>query len=147
MISRLAEQDIPHYRPMLLVHSARGARRQSLFPNYLFARIGSVEDSIRVRYTWGVKDVIGYTGSSCPVGEEVIDIIRGREAEDGCIRVSKVFRFREEDRVRLAGGAFHGLEAIFRKYLPARDRIQVLVRLMGRPVLMELNHDRASPVL
>ena len=147
VISRLAEQDIPHYRPMLLVHSARGARRQSLFPNYLFARIGSVEDSIRVRYTWGVKGVVSYAGIACPVDEDIIEVIRAREEGDGCVRISNVFRFRENDRVRLASGAFHGLEAIFRQYVPARERIQVLITLLGRPVVTELHQDQATPVI
>ncbi|HJO03702.1 MAG TPA: transcription termination/antitermination NusG family protein [Acidobacteriota bacterium] len=147
VISRLSEQGIPYYRPMLLAPRARGARRESLFPNYLFVRIGSVEESVRVRYTWGVKGVVSYAGAACPVDDDVIELIRRQEGTDGSIRVSKVFRFRKNARVRLAGGAFHGLEAIFCQYLPARDRIHVLVTLLGRPVLTELHQDRASPVL
>ena len=147
VISRFAEQGIPYYRPMLLVPRARCTRREGLFPNYLFARIGSVEESVQVRYTWGVKGVVGYAGIACPVDEHVIELIRRREEKDGCIRVSKAFLLQENDRVRLAGGAFHGLEAIFRQYLPAKDRIQVLITLMGRAVLMEVQEDRATPVL
>jgi transcriptional antiterminator RfaH len=145
--SRLAEQGIPYYRPMLIVPRARGARRESLFPNYLFVRIGSVEESVRVRYTWGVKGVVSYAGIACPVDEDIIEVIRAREEGDGCVRISNVFRFRENDRVRLASGAFHGLEAIFRQYVPARERIQVLITLLGRPVVTELHQDQATPVI
>lgn len=145
-INQLREQGITLYRPRLRAPRARGLRIESLFPNYLFVRIGSVEESVQVHYTWGVRKILGFGDRPCPVSDEFVELIRARESEDGCIRPSKVFRFSANDRVLLQGGAFHGLEALFQQYRPAKQRIQVLLTIMGRPLLLDIDQDRASPV-
>ena len=42
------------------------------------------------------------------------------------------------DNVKLAGGAFAGLDAVVTQILPARDRVRVLMEFLGRKVEAEL---------
>lgn len=145
VMCQLREEGIPFYHPRLLVPRRNGTRVEPLFPNYLFARVGNVEESVKVRYTPGVRRVLGYGDEPCPVDEELIGLFRSREGEAGYVRPSSVFRFEENDRVRLRGGVLQGLEAIFQRYVPARRRVQVLLTLLGRRVQVELDPDRVAP--
>lgn len=143
---QLRDRGIPYYLPRLLVPRKDGTRVESLFPNYLFARVSSVDESVRVRYTPGVRRLVGYGDEPFPVDDELIELFRSREGEEGYVRPSKVFRFKENDRVRIKGGVLQGLEAIFRRYVPAKRRVQVLLTLLGRSVQVELEPDRVAPL-
>ncbi len=85
MTCRHREHSISHHRPRLKAPRSRSMLVESLFPDYIFTRIGNVEESIEVRYTWGVKSILGYNDHLCPVDEEVVVLIGFRESNDGCI--------------------------------------------------------------
>jgi transcription antitermination factor NusG len=137
---------ITAYRPCMEAPCRRGRRVVPLFPNYVFVRLRSVEECVSIRYTPGVRRLLGVEDGSLPIDDAVIELIRMREGEDGLIRPSSVFHFRESDRVRLRGGPFNDLEALFQRYLPGRNRVQVLLSLLGRVVPMQLAADEVLPV-
>ena len=49
------------------------------------------------------------------------------------------------DDVLLTGGALHGLQAVVTQYLPARERIRVLLEFMGRQMEFEVPAHSALP--
>jgi transcription antitermination factor NusG len=51
------------------------------------------------------------------------------------------------DRVRLSGTLFHGMEAEVLCLLPARQRIRVLLDLLGGPAPAEIAASEVVPVL
>lgn len=142
VLAHLEDKRLPYYRPRLRAPSRRGSRVVPLFPGYLFVSLASVGECVDVRYTPGVRRLLGYGDEPFPIDESLIELIRARESGDGVIRPCKLFRFREQERVRLSGGAFDGLEALFQEYLPGKQRAQVLLQMLGRqvPVQVSVNH-------
>jgi len=142
VLAHLEDKRLPHYQPLLQAPERRGSRVVPLFPNYLFVQISNVRESVDVRYTPGVRKLLGYGDEPFPVEEDLIEVIRQRESDDGLIRPGRLFRFREAEGVRVRGGAFDGLQALFQHYLPGKQRAQILLQLLGRQVPMEIpvNH-------
>ncbi len=147
VVSRLAETGIPTYRPRLRMPGRRRVRIVSLFPNYLFTGLRSVEESVSVRYSPGVSRLLGFGDQLVPVDDGIIALIREHEGEDGVIRPAQVFHFREQQQVRLRGGAFDGLEAVFERYLGTAERVQVLLTLLGRSVPLQMSANQVLPLV
>lgn len=145
VIANLEHQGISHYQPRLEVPARRRARVVPLFPGYLFARLESVRDSVRVRYTPGVRRLVGGGDRPMPISDEVVDFIRAREGEDGVIHPSGLFDFEPNQRARVRGGALDGLEVLFQNYLPDGQRVEVLLELLGRQVRTVVPADRLVP--
>lgn len=141
VLAHFTHEGISHYQPRLETPGRRGTRTVDLFPGYLFAHLDSVEDSVRVRYTPGVKRLVG-EGVPTRVDDGLVDEIRAREADDGVIRPSMLWEFSRGDIGVVRGGAFEGLEAVFQGYLPGRQRIEILLTLMGREVITVIPADR-----
>ncbi len=146
VLSQFLAADVPVYRPLLLAPGRRGTRVVPLFPSYVFVQIRSVEESVTVRYTPGVRSLLGSGDSPTPVGEAIIQLIREREGDDGFISPSQMFEFRPEQRVLLRGGALDGLEALFQHYMPGRQRLEVLLTLLGRQVAVQVSAESVVPV-
>ena len=145
VISQFGAAGVPVYRPLLLAPGRRRTRVVPLFPSYVFVQIRSVEESVTVRYTPGVRNLLGSRDRPTPVGETIVDLIREREGDDGVINPSQMFQFKPEQRVRLRGGALDGLEALFQHYMPGRQRMEVLLTLLGRQVAVQVSAENAVP--
>lgn len=145
VLAHLEDKRLPYYRPRLRAPYRRGSRVVSLFPGYLFAKLADVGECVDVRYTPGVRRLLGYGDEPFPVDENLIEVIRQRESEDGVIRPCQLFRFENKERVRLSGGAFDGLEALFQQYLPGKQRAQVLLQLLGRQVPIQVSVNQILP--
>ena len=117
----------------------------SLFPGYLLARIDSVRDSVRVRYTPGVRRLVGCGDRPTPISQEVVDLIRAREGNDGLIHPKGLFDFEPNQRVIVRGGALAGLEVLFQSYLPDGKRVDILLDFLGRQVRTVIHADRLLP--
>lgn len=146
VLEHARSRGITAYRPCMEAPCRQGRRVVSLFPNYVFVRLRCVEDSVSVRYTPGVRRLLGIDDGAVPIEDAVIELIKTQEGEDGLIRPSGVFRFNEDERVRLRGGPWDDLEALFQRYLPGTDRVQVLLSLLGRLVPLQLSADEVLPV-
>jgi transcriptional antiterminator RfaH len=145
VVANLQQEGIDYYQPRLEVPGRRRKRVVPLFPGYLFARIGNVSDSVRVRYTPGVKGIVGGTEMPMPIDDEVIDSIRAREESDGIIHPGGVFDFRPQQRAKVRGGSLDGLEVLFQGYLPDGQRVEILLEILGRQVRTVVSVDRLMP--
>jgi len=131
------------FNPRLsLIRSTRRGRRsftESLFPNYLFARF--VQESMleKIQYTPAVKAVLRFGNEVPTIPDNVIEDLRRDLAEIG----SKVFTDApaEGDEVEIATGAFVGTKALVASVLPGKQRIRILLDVMGRSVPAELSLD------
>lgn len=125
-----------------LIRFKRSTRRgpvwvtEALFPSYLFARFDWKECLRLVRHTYGVAGIVHF-GTRWPtipgpvieelqsvLGTEKIKVI-GETIEPG-------------DEVRIAGGAFHGLQGVVTRLMPARERVAVLLEFLGRQTAVEV---------
>jgi transcriptional antiterminator RfaH len=111
---------------------------EPLFPNYLFAQFVPCVLLEKVRYAPGVSTVVHF-GTRIPViPDEVIEELRR------CVEAQGDTAYQEAglnsgDEVEIASGAFQGAQAVVVKVLPAKQRVQVLLEIMGRETALELS--------
>mgnify|MGYP001122526383 CR=1 FL=1 len=109
----------------------RERRVAPFFPGYAFLRFDFPEQFQTVKYTRGVKRVVGTDDGPTPVPEEVVLGIRARE-RDGLI----VFeRYGEEpavgDEIEVVEGPLKGLRGIFRKEAGDSERVMILLNYVS----------------
>ena len=106
-------------------------RVEPFFPGYVFLRYSFPEQFRLVRYTRGVKHVVGNDEGPVPVPEAVIEGLRSRE-RDGLI----VFeRYGEEpvpgQEIEVAAGPLKGLRGVFRNEIGAGERVMILLNYVS----------------
>ena len=129
----------PQLRLVRRTRRGRMCTTESLFPTYLFACF-VLEDSLeKVRYMPAVKEVLEFGGWPPSIPSPVIEELRLRMDEVS----TRVFTDSplEGDEVEINGGPFEGFTASVARVLPGKERVQVLLDMMGRSVQAELSLD------
>ncbi len=151
VIDTLTARSVEAYCPRVL--EPRWHRRAPqgpvpLFPSYVFARFVSPEAFAGVNYCPGAAGVVRFGTDLAAVEDGVIVALREREGERGYVEV-KAARERpvEGSRVRVERGPLAGLEGVVTRYLPARDRVRLLLAVVGgvRNVEVDARHVRRVP--
>jgi transcriptional antiterminator RfaH len=134
------DPDVEVYLPR--IRFKRATRRgpvwftEALFPNYLFARFDLAACLRRVCCARGVRGVVHFGDRWPIVPEGVIGELRATVSAD------HVHVLRDElqpgEAVRIAGGVFHGLQAVVTRVMPSRERAAVLLEFLGRQTTVEL---------
>jgi transcriptional antiterminator RfaH len=116
----------------------RKATTGPLFPGYLFARLSPDEgDLIRIRWTHGVRRVLGDAAGARPVEDAVVEAIRSRADSTGRVRLGTGLR--RGAQVRILVGPLAGLVGILeRPAATALERVCVLLAVFQRPTRVEL---------
>ena len=109
---------------------------ESMFPNYLFARFDWRTSLARVHYAPGVSGVVHFGIKWPTVPDEAITEIRSLLGSEGI----HVIRDAPEagDEVTVAGGVFHGLQAIVSQVMPGKERVMILMDFLGRQTTVEV---------
>ncbi len=134
---------LPVFLPKLEILRKRRSRRVSLveplFPSYLFVYM-TLEPApwYAVKWTPGVKQIVGTGEVPTPVPGEVIALLRGRCGDDEIVQWRPALRGGEA--VRVMHGPFAGLEGVLQRPRSRGDRVRVLLNLLGSlaPVEMDI---------
>jgi transcriptional antiterminator RfaH len=112
-----------------------------LFPGYLFARLSEPEGDLpRVRWTHGVRNVLGNGDGPRPVDDELVEMIRGRADRRGRVRLGAGLR--TGDRVRVVDGPLTGLVGVLERSASGpMERVCVLLEVFHRLTRVELPLD------
>lgn len=110
---------------------------EAMFPNYLFARFIWKASLQTVNSQPGVNKVVHFGNRWPTIPDSVIGDLRTAVGDEN-IRVVPA-DMAPGDPVRIAGGVFHGLEAVVTMVLPSRDRVRVLMEFLGRQTAAELD--------
>ncbi|MBC8095831.1 MAG: transcriptional activator RfaH [Akkermansiaceae bacterium] len=134
------------FNPRLRVERAtqRGLVRtvEPLFPCYVFIQC-QPHDWGDIRYVNGVSSLVHFGEIIPTVPDSVIENLRlCFEAEEPLLVEDPLLPGAE---VTIAEGAFRGFQATVLKALPAQRRVQILLDILGRPTVVEL--DRHSVTL
>lgn len=125
-------QGAEYYSPRAMMRSFKTKllRPAPLFPGYAFARPAG-EQWVFLRGTFGVLDVLMSLGEE-PARLPPVEItrLRAREGADGLVRL-EAHEFKKGERVRVERGAV-SLDAVVADSMAARDRVAVLMQVMGR---------------
>lgn len=110
---------------------------ESLFPNYLFAHfsLGALLD--QVNYTSGVSAVVHFGKRYPSIPNNVIEELHRNFAENDLKVLSDDLN--EGDEVTITGSALSGFHAVVLRKMPGRQRVQVLVDLLGQVATAEVS--------
>ena len=135
------------FHPQLRVERAtrRGVVRviEPLFPCYIFVRC-VIEDRLsEIQHTNGISSLVHFGYRIPTVSDSVIDELQECFASEEPMLVED--RLLPGDEVVVGDGAFAGMRAFVLRVMPARQRVQVLLDILGRPTPVEV--DRCSVAL
>jgi transcriptional antiterminator RfaH len=132
----LQSKNLEVYNPLLAPRSARAERKrpEPLFPRYIFARFALNRYEV-VRYGHGVVNLVSDVQGPLPVLDEVIEEIQSR-LEHGFYQCTNL---KNGDRIIVQAGVFKGVTGIFQTYTARQERVRILMELMKRPVIVEVN--------
>jgi transcriptional antiterminator RfaH len=145
VVKHLTSESIPTFLPLVESIRARQRRRSALleplFPGYLFVRMERVANSPNdwhvVRWTPGVRLILGSEGTPMPVPGGVVEGIQERVSEYGFVRPG--IPFQPRTRVRFRTGPLIGLEALFEHQISRPGRVRVLMMLLGQQTAVEVD--------
>ena len=154
--SFLASTGVETFTPRILVkkqylYVARTCV-QHLFPGYVFSMCELAEITHKLKETWAVREIVGIAGEPSVVARSVIDEIRSRMDESGLVRLDDAASvgdgLKPQDRVEITGGPFFGRSGVFLRSTASRDRIVILLNLLGAaPVEINREHVRPAQVM
>ncbi|MGE5343044.1 MAG: transcription termination/antitermination protein NusG [Candidatus Omnitrophota bacterium] len=98
-----------------------------LFSGYLFAQFSIVDTYHKVRYTRGVKAVLGNNDCLWTINNERIEDIRSREDNGIVMMKRKDDDFKSGDRILIDEGDFDGWEGVFYEELPDNERAIIML--------------------
>lgn len=102
---------------------------QAMFPAYLFARFDLQEQYRAVIHARGVTGMVHFGEQRPAIDPNLITFLRQEIGEDEVKTLKPCME--PGDEVEIANGPFRGLQAIVRHYMPAKDRVQVLMEMLG----------------
>ena len=106
-------------------------RIKPFFPGYGFVYFDYPGQYQLVRYTRGVKKVVGPRESPTPISEDVINEIKAREI-NGLIELQKYGEEPEVgDEIEVMEGALKGLRGIFKREISDKERVMILLNYVS----------------
>lgn len=131
------------YLPTIRLHKTiRRVRKQvvePLFPRYVFCRFNSGTHYRAVRYTRDVLDVVSFGNEAIPVSDQLVSEIRSwveDHARGNCTPA-----FAPGDRVEITFGPMQGLHAVILNAHDDRERVAVLLTMLGNETRVTIDRD------
>jgi len=136
----LSRKAVVTFLPRLLVRHRHASRRwyalEPLFPGYLFAHVVPAAPALsRVRWTPGVRRLLGDDEAPIPVPDDIVLYLRERQGNAGFIAPGQPLQ--PGMAVRFREGPFALLEGIIERPTSRADRVRVLLTLVNFPVAVE----------
>jgi len=113
---------------------------EALFPSYLFARFDYLERWRQINAIPGVTAIVHFGDRAVPVGDEVMAELRSLVTDNETVEV--MAEPAAGDEVVIASGPMSGLRVLVTRVLPARQRIAVLLELLGTYREVEIEKER-----
>src|ERR1044071_4391039 len=127
----------PQLKIERLTRRGRVRSTESLFTNYVFARFILEASFEKVRYSPSVKTVVHFGERLAAIPDRVIDELRHTlAANDGTIFMEAPS---QGDEAEISLGPFRGELGVVTRVLPARQRVEVLLDVMGRSIPAEFS--------
>ena len=122
-------------------------RIKSFFPGYEFIFFDFPAQYQLVKYTRGVKKVVGAREIPVPIPDEVIHEIKSREV-NGLIEIDKYGEKPEVgDEIEVAEGPLKGLRGVFKKELTAKERVLILLNYVTYQAQLIIEKEKLKKVV
>ncbi len=131
--------EVFHPRLRIERRTRRGMVRvnEPLFPCYVFVRCAMPQRLNEVQHTVGVCSVVRFNQRMPTVSDAVIEDLKSC-FDQGETKVVRDL-FAEGKEVFIGQGAFAGWNARVMRVLPSRERVEVLLELLGRLIHVEVD--------
>lgn len=116
---------------------------EALFPCYLFARFDLSSELRRIQSARDVTKVVHFGNHWPVVPDDAIAQLR-EIVGTGDVRVIDP-DLNPGDEVEIAGGAFHGLQAVVTRVIDGSRRVAVLLDFLGRQTMLDLDRVQVVP--
>jgi transcriptional antiterminator RfaH len=141
----LVRQGFKVYMPRYLKRRSHARKIEKiaapLFPRYLFVRIDvGIQRWRSIQSTFGVSRLVLNGSDPALVAQEVLDLLKSREDARGYVKLDQRPNFALGEKVRVLAGAFTENLGLF-DGLADRDRIAILLDLLGRKVRVSIEAD------
>lgn len=107
---------------------------EPLFPNYIFASFDSEKQGHMIKYTRGVRFIVGKQ-NPLAVPQEIIEAIQKRMQGD--IVTPAPEKLEKGDRVLIKEGPFVNFYGIFERDIPGKERAMILLEALHSKVEIE----------
>lgn len=118
---------------------------EAMFPGYIFARFVYPELHRLVASTSGVAKTVSFGGKPAVLDESIIADLRRHIADGETVEITSEIRQGEE--VKVIDGPFLGVRALVTRILPARDRVAILLNMLGQEREIEVSATSVLPDL
>jgi transcriptional antiterminator RfaH len=122
-------------------------RIKPFFPGYEFISFDFPDQYRLVKYTRGVKKVVGVKEIPVPIPNEVIQEIKSREV-NGLIEIDKYGEKPEVgDEIEVVEGPLKGLRGVFKKELTAKERVLILLNYVTYQAQLIIEKEKLKKVV
>jgi transcription antitermination factor NusG len=132
--------DVEVFCPQLRFRRAtvRGAVwfQEAMFPGYLFARFSYPQNGRRVASAHGIRGLVHFGDRIALLSGAEIEPLREQCGTAGLVEINPLLTPGAE--VTVTEGPLHGLEAVVTRVLPGRERVCILLSMLGREIESEL---------
>ena len=146
----LAARGVEAYVPRVIEprwHARAPVGPVPLFPSYVFAHFAPRDRFAAVHYCPGVAGLVRFGGALAAIEDEIIDSLKEREGERGYLVIGEVRREpKKGSRVRVVKGPLAGFEGVVERYMPASDRVRLLLALVRTAKSVEVDAGHIQPV-
>lgn len=122
-------------------------RIKPFFPGYEFISFDFPDQYRLVKYTRGVKRVVGVREIPVSIPNEVIHEIKSREV-NGLIEIDKYGEKPEVgDEIEVVEGPLKGLRGVFKKELTAKERVLILLNYVTYQAQLIIEKEKLKKVV
>jgi transcriptional antiterminator RfaH len=118
---------------------------ESLFPGYIFTQFGP-EMQRAVTSAVGVRGLVKFAGRCAEVPESMIELLRTQTPDAEPIVIEDERVLKEGDEAVVAEGALTGLHAVITQVMPGKDRVKILMDMMGTVIEAEVPLDTLEKI-
>ena len=115
-----------------------------LFPGYLFCCFNWSRDSRKVNYAHGVANIVKFGSIPARIDVDTIENIQSRMMNGPIVQSST--HLHQGQEVRIEGGPFHGLEAMFDQELTGTQRVALLLKHVAFHARIIIDRDQVQKV-
>lgn len=142
-----SEAEIEVFCPFIRFKRARRGGmmwvNEGMFPGYLFGRFPYAEQHRHVLSISGVASIVRFGERPAEVPEEIIAELRAHVTDAETIVIPQDVEAGTE--VKIVGGVYAGVKAVVSRVLPARQRVAVLLEVLGMEREVEISAEALLP--
>ena len=143
------EVNIEVFCPFIRFERARQTGRtwvtEAMFPCYVFARFDYATQNRHIRSIRGVVKIVGFGDQPTIVPQEIITDLRSQVKDQETIIIEPQLSVGEE--VNVVTGPFKGIRAVVSRLMPAKERVALLLEVLGMEREIEVSATMVLPDL